>query len=103
MGSDGDFVGDLDELDPDRWLWLPGVDYEAGWLEARSEVEALNDLLAELGIDRCQLKAIADTDAQGRGWVRLAGVPSGWRRLELLLTLARRDRGATASGLEEVA
>jgi hypothetical protein len=89
LESGGDFVGDLEDLDPDRWLWLPGVDYEAGWLAARTEAVALNALLAELGLDRAKLRAVAETDAQGRGLVRLVGAPSGWRRLQLLLALAR--------------
>ncbi|MFJ2579742.1 hypothetical protein [Kitasatospora aureofaciens] len=101
MDSDGDFVGDLGDLDPDAWLWLPGVDYEAGWLSARAEAVALNAILAELGLQRCELRAMADTDALGRGVVRLVGVPGGWRRLELLLRLARVDRGW--AGLDGVA
>ena len=26
------------DLDPDEWLWLPGVDYVAGWQELRAEL-----------------------------------------------------------------
>ncbi|MDH6127578.1 hypothetical protein [Kitasatospora sp. GP82] len=95
-----------EDLDPDAWLWLPGMDYAAGRREARDEADAVNALLAELGVERAELRAVADTDAEGRGMVRLVGVPSGWRRLELLLTLARESggpalglvRGAASSG-----
>ncbi|GAA2154603.1 hypothetical protein GCM10009760_53670 [Kitasatospora kazusensis] len=88
-GDGGFFAGPADGLDPDTWVWLPGVDYASGWRAARDAAEELNAVLAELGVERCHLRAVADTDAQGRGLVRLVGVPFGWRRLELLLTLAR--------------
>ncbi|GAA2751088.1 hypothetical protein [Kitasatospora cinereorecta] len=87
-GDDGlgeELAGDLD---PDAWVWLPGVDYAAGWREARDAAEGLNEILAACGVDRRHLRAVADTDAQGRGWVLLVGVPSGWDRLAELLWLA---------------
>ncbi len=92
-GDGGFFAGLARDLDPDAWVWLPGVDYAAGWRQVQDAAEELNALLAELGVERCHLRAVADTDAQGRGLVRLVGLPHGWRRLELLLTLARECGG----------
>lgn len=83
--------------DPDAWAWLPGVDYAAGWRAARDAAEEVNELLVGCGVERWQLRAIADTDAQGRGWVRLVGPRQGWERLQQLLQLA------TEKAPEEVA
>ncbi|MGK4582555.1 hypothetical protein [Kitasatospora sp. HPMI-4] len=93
MDGDGDFFGGSAEgLEPDAWLWLRGVDYAAGWRQARAAAGELNELLAGCGVERWQLRAIADTDAQGRGVVRMEGVEAGWRRLEELLHLAAEAR-----------
>ncbi|WP_045303392.1 hypothetical protein [Saccharothrix sp. ST-888] len=89
MDGDGDFFGESAEgLEPDEWLWVRGVDYAAGWREAHAAAGELNVLLAGCGVERWQLRAIADTDAQGRGVVRLEGVAAGWLRLEELLAQA---------------
>ncbi|MEU9074934.1 hypothetical protein AB0D22_09665 [Kitasatospora sp. NPDC048538] len=89
MDGDDDFGAELAAgLDPDAWLWLPGVDYAAGWRVARREADELNALLALCGVPRSQLRAIADTDALGGPVVRLEGVAAGWLRLEELLCLA---------------
>ncbi|GAA0662513.1 hypothetical protein GCM10010193_12290 [Kitasatospora atroaurantiaca] len=87
-GDDGVFGELAADLDPDAWVWLPGVDYAAGWREARDAADELNEVLAACGVDRRHLRAVADTDAHGQGWVRLVGVPYGWHRLGELLQLA---------------
>ncbi|MFD9125855.1 hypothetical protein [Kitasatospora sp. NPDC059571] len=88
MDSDDDLFGDLD---PDSWMWLPGVDYAAGWREARDAAEGLNVALAACGVERQQLRAVADTDAAGQGWVRLVGVPAGWQRFGRVLRAIVED------------
>ncbi|MFD8702452.1 hypothetical protein ACFV1W_07500 [Kitasatospora sp. NPDC059648] len=79
-------------LDPDSWMWLPGVDYAACWRVARQTADELNSLLAACGVARAQLRAIADTDAQGAPVVRLDGIAEGWLCLERLLCLAAYAR-----------
>jgi hypothetical protein len=92
LDSDNDLFGDLAaDLDPDSWLWLPGVDYAAGWREARDAADGLNAALAACGVERQQLRAVADTDAAGQGWVRLVGVPAGWQRLGMVLRAIVED------------
>ncbi|MBD0691142.1 hypothetical protein BG452_33895 [Streptomyces sp. CBMA123] len=89
--GDDDFSAELAAgLDPDTWVWLPGVDYAAGWRAARRTANEVNSLLAACGVARTQLRAIADTDAQGAPMVRLEGIADGWLRLEGLLCLAAR-------------
>ncbi|MFI9273813.1 hypothetical protein ACIGXM_24340 [Kitasatospora sp. NPDC052896] len=85
-----------DVLDPDRWLWLPGVDYVAGWRAARKEAEEVNALLLACGVERSALRAVADTDAQGHGVVRLVGGPEGRLLLGRLLDLAAAARDDVA-------
>ncbi|WP_051838409.1 hypothetical protein [Streptomyces sp. NRRL WC-3742] len=93
MDGDDDFGAELAaSLDPDSWVWLPGVDYAAGWRVAREAADQLNALLAAGGVERSQLRAIADTDAQGRPVVRLEGVTAGWLHLEALMRLAANVR-----------
>ncbi|WP_328956826.1 hypothetical protein [Kitasatospora purpeofusca] len=89
MDGDDDFGAELAaSLDPDSWVWLPGVDYAAGWRVAKRTADALNDLLTVFGVSRTQLRATADTDATGYPVVRLEGVAEGWLSLEELLCLA---------------
>ncbi|WP_228718390.1 hypothetical protein [Kitasatospora acidiphila] len=76
------------ELDPEAWLWLAGVDYVSGWRAARIAATDVNALLAQCGVERAQLRAVAATDEQGRGFVKLVGLPQGWLRLEELLQIA---------------
>ncbi|GAA1982230.1 hypothetical protein [Kitasatospora viridis] len=76
------------ELDPEEWLWLTGVDYVSGWRVARDAAAGVNTLLAECGVERTELRAVAATDAEGRGFVKLVGLPQGWLRLEELLRIA---------------
>ncbi|MFB7376672.1 hypothetical protein ACFC6U_16730 [Kitasatospora purpeofusca] len=94
MDGDDDFGAELAaSLDPDSWAWLPGVDYAAGWRVARQTADELNSLLVACGVDRGQLRAIADTDAQGGALVRLEGVLDGGMSLKELLCLAADVRG----------
>lgn len=93
MYGDDDFCAELAAgLDPDSWVWLPGVDYAAGWRVARDAANELNALLAQGGVERSALRAIADTDAMGGPVVRLEGVVAGWLRLEALLRLVANVR-----------
>lgn len=94
LDGDDDFGAELAaSLDPDSWVWLPGVDYAAGWRAARQTADEVNILLAACGVDRSHLRAIADTDAQGGALVRLEGVLEGWMSLKELLCLAANVRG----------
>ncbi|WP_208624386.1 hypothetical protein [Kitasatospora purpeofusca] len=89
MDGDDDFGAELAAgLDPGAWVWLPGVDYAAGWRAAKQAADELNGLLAACGVARAQLRAIADTDASGGPVVRLEGIAEGWLSLEELLCLA---------------
>ncbi|MFE5584513.1 hypothetical protein [Kitasatospora sp. NPDC056531] len=89
LDGDDDFGAELAaSLDPDSWVWLPGVDYAAGWRVARREADELNALLAACGVKRTQLRAVADTHALGGPVVRLEGVAEGWLSLKELLCLA---------------
>ncbi|RKT17988.1 hypothetical protein BX285_2397 [Streptomyces sp. 1114.5] len=97
LDGDDDFGAELAaSLDPDSWVWLPGVDYAAGWRAARRTADELNGLLGLCGVERATLRAIADTDAQGGPVVRLEGVAEGWLSLEELLCLAAHARRAGA-------
>src|SRR5690349_8356988 len=88
LDGDDDFGAELAaSLDPDTWVWLPGVDYAAGWRAARHVADELNALLAACGVDRLKLHAIADTDVQGGPLVRLEGILEGWMSLKELLCL----------------
>jgi hypothetical protein len=85
----GEVVGFAAEVDPDSWLWLPGVDYVTGWQTAQAAVETLRAALASVGLGRDQFTATAGTLSDGRGIVRLKGSLDGVQRLiELLDQLA---------------
>ncbi|MBB4923209.1 hypothetical protein [Kitasatospora kifunensis] len=87
--ADADAVGGWGQgLDPDAWMWVEGVDYAAGWRVARAAATEVNVLLTQCGVPVDELRAVAATDAQGHGEVRLVGLPQGWLRLEQLLRLA---------------
>lgn len=89
LDGDADAVGGWSQdLDPDAWMWLADVDYAAGWRVAHAAATEVNALLARCGVPASELRAVAATDAQGRGEVRLMGLPQGWVRLEELLRLA---------------
>ncbi|MEU6319031.1 hypothetical protein [Streptomyces sp. NPDC047009] len=69
----------------DSGLWVPGVDYMAGWSEAREVADRLNRALLGAGFELSAVRAVASTDDDGRGVVRLAGGLSAVDRLARLL------------------
>lgn len=54
-------------------LWVPGVDYVAGWRSAREAADRLNRALLGVGFELSAVRAVASTDGAGRGVVRLTG------------------------------
>ncbi|MFJ6082634.1 hypothetical protein ACIQI8_14640 [Streptomyces sp. NPDC092369] len=66
-------------------LWIPGTDYLAGWRTAREAADRLNRALLGAGFELSAVRAVASTDEQGRGVVRLAGWPDAADRLAGLL------------------
>ncbi|GCB48559.1 hypothetical protein [Streptomyces sp. NL15-2K] len=79
----------------DFGLWVPDVDYMAGWREARESADRLNRAFLGAGFGLSELRAVASTNEGGRGVVRLAGWPDAVDRLAgLLEALADGDGGA---------
>ncbi|MGW2891364.1 hypothetical protein ACWDDN_39905 [Streptomyces griseoruber] len=66
-------------------LWVRGVDYMAGWRVAREGADHLNFALLLAAFEPSELRAVAGTDDDGRGVVRLVGVPAAAVRLAGLL------------------
>nr|WP_256363042.1 hypothetical protein [Streptomyces sp. TRM70350] len=95
-GAGAEWPGDgLDVTGADFGLWVRGVDYMAGWREARDAADQLN--LAFLGaeFEPSELRAVAATNDDGRGVVRLVGLPDAVVRLAgLLQRLADGEGGA---------
>ncbi|MFJ8274305.1 hypothetical protein ACIQ8G_29170 [Streptomyces sp. NPDC094154] len=76
-------------------LWVRGVDYMAGWRVARESADRLNRALLGAGFEPSEVRAVASTDAEGRGVVRVACWPDAVERLAgLLEALPPRDGGA---------
>ncbi|MEU6573990.1 hypothetical protein [Streptomyces sp. NPDC046805] len=76
-------------------LWVSGVDYMAGWCEARDAADRLNRALLGVGFELSEVRAVAATNEDGRGVVRLAGWPGAVVQLaELLEGRAYGDGGA---------
>ncbi|WP_282702727.1 hypothetical protein [Streptomyces sp. CC219B] len=85
----------LDAASVDSGLWVRGVDYMAGWREARAAADRLNRALLGAGFELSVLRATASTNEDGRGVVRLAGWPGAVDRLaQLLEGRADGDGGA---------
>ncbi|MGV9453661.1 hypothetical protein [Streptomyces sp. NPDC003635] len=85
-GAGAEWHGDgLDVTGADSGLWVSGVDYVAGWREAREAADHVN--LAFLGaeFEPSELRAVAATADDGRGLVRLVGTPGAVMRLAGLL------------------
>lgn len=80
-GTDGEF--DLDEV-----LWLPGIDYVAGWREAQDACDALLTALSAAWPDAAEVKGTALSAADGTGMVRLRLSPSTARALASLINFA---------------
>ncbi|MFE3523981.1 hypothetical protein [Streptomyces sp. NPDC059161] len=95
-GSGEDWLGDgLGVVGADCGLWVPGVDYMAGWRGARESADRLNRALLGAGFELSEVRAVASTDESGRGVVRVAGWPGAVDRLAgLLESVAGRDGGA---------
>ncbi|MFF4757098.1 hypothetical protein [Streptomyces sp. NPDC001292] len=74
-----------DVMGVDHGLWVPGVDYVAGWREAREVADRLNRALLGAGFELSAVRAVASTGEDGRGVVRLAGWPDAVDRLAGLL------------------
>ncbi|MGW4823665.1 hypothetical protein ACWEP4_33140 [Streptomyces sp. NPDC004227] len=86
-GSGGGWLSDgLDDvMGVGHGLWVPGVDYVAGWREAREVADRLNRALLGAGFELSAVRAVASTGEDGRGLVRLAGWPEAVERLAGLL------------------
>lgn len=94
-GSGEDWLNDgLDVAGLDSGLWVSGVDYIAGWREAREAADRLNRALLGLGFELSAVRAVASTDEDGRGVVRLAGWPDVVERLAALLEARVQGGGA---------
>ncbi|MFM9497492.1 hypothetical protein ACKI1Q_28305 [Streptomyces galilaeus] len=86
-GSREDWLGDgLDDVTGvESGLWVRGVDYMAGWAVARDSADRLNRALLGAGFELSQFRAVASTNVDGFGVVRLAGLPDAVDRLVQLL------------------
>ncbi|MEU8974705.1 hypothetical protein AB0D11_36530 [Streptomyces monashensis] len=96
-GSGEGWLNDgLDVPGADFGLWAPGVDYMAGWRKARDAADRLNRALLGVGFELSVVRAVASTDEDGRGVVRLAGWPDAAERLaQFLETHADGEGGAS--------
>ncbi|MBM9505460.1 hypothetical protein [Actinacidiphila acididurans] len=91
MGSDGA------ELNPDDILWAPGIDYVAGWREAKNAAEALATALLTAWPDAEDVTAVAQSAADGSGLVQLHIPPSTARALAALVRGSAAGRGGQRS------
>ena len=66
-------------------VWVPGLDYMPEWLDALEAAAEVNAALVAAGLERGALWAVAGTDDEGRGMVRLRGTPAGARSAAMLL------------------
>ncbi|MEV0225867.1 hypothetical protein [Streptomyces sp. NPDC050704] len=93
-GAGEDWLRDgLDVEGADCGLWVPGVDYMAGWRHAREAADRLNRALLSAGFELSDVRAVASTNEDGRGVVRMAGWPDAVMRLAQRLE-APGDGGA---------
>ncbi|WP_406328315.1 hypothetical protein [Streptomyces sp. NBC_00203] len=96
-GAGEDWLNDgLDVAGADCGLWVPGVDYMAGWRGAREAADRLNRALLGAGFELSQVRAVASTDESGRGVVRVAGWPDAADRLAGLLEAVADGDGDAA-------
>ncbi|MEU2734360.1 hypothetical protein ABZ656_02605 [Streptomyces sp. NPDC007095] len=85
-GSGEDWLSDgLDVAGADCGLWVSGADYMSGWRGAREAADRLNRALLGAGFELSQVRAVASTNEDGRGVVRVAGWPDAVERLAVLL------------------
>ncbi|MFB7497339.1 hypothetical protein ACFC09_22080 [Streptomyces sp. NPDC056161] len=96
-GSGEGWLSDgLDAAGADFGLWVSGVDYISGWREARESADRLNRALLGAGFELADVRAVASTDEDGRGVVRLAGRPVAVDRLARFLEGRADGRGGAA-------
>ncbi|MFE1749814.1 hypothetical protein [Streptomyces anandii] len=97
-GSGESWLGDgLDDVaENDCGLWVPGVDYVQGWRAARAAADRLNRALLGVGFELSLVRAVASTDGDGRGVVRLAGRPEAAELLAGLLEVLANGSGGAA-------
>ncbi|WP_405923484.1 hypothetical protein [Streptomyces sp. NBC_00035] len=96
-GSGEDWLSDgLDIAGADCGLWVSGVNYIAGWRDAREAADRLNRALLGVGFELSQVRAVASTDESGRGVVRVAGRLDAVDRLAVLLEAATSGKGGAA-------
>ncbi|MBK3574302.1 hypothetical protein JHN63_10810 [Streptomyces sp. MBT65] len=69
----------------DSGLWVTDVDYVQGWREVREVADRLNRALLGAGFELSELRAVASTNEEGRGVVRVAGWSGAVNRLAALL------------------
>ncbi|MCH0558296.1 hypothetical protein [Streptomyces sp. MUM 16J] len=94
-GSGEGWLNDGLDLPEDSGLWVSGVDYISGWREAREAADRLNRALLGAGLELSALRAVASTNEDGCGVVRLMGWPAVVDRLAALLEAhADSDGGA---------
>lgn len=95
-GTGAEWPGDgLDTAGVNFGLWVSGVDYIAGWREARDAADRLNPAFLGMDFELSELRAVASTNDEGRGVIRLAGWPGAVDRLARLLeSRADGDGGA---------
>lgn len=96
-GSGEGWLNDgLDLPAADSGLWVSGVDYISGWREAREAADRLNRALLGVGLELSAVRAVASTNEDGHGVVRLTGWPAVVDRLSALLE-ARADSDGGAA------
>ncbi|MFC8126443.1 hypothetical protein [Streptomyces sp. NPDC057302] len=96
-GAGEDWLSDgLGVAGEDFGLWVPGVDYLAGWREAREAADRLNRAFLGAGLELSQVRAVASTNEDGRGLVRMAGSPDAVERLASFLEMAVNGGGGAA-------
>ncbi|MFJ4365739.1 hypothetical protein ACIP4S_16460 [Streptomyces chartreusis] len=96
-GSGEGWLSDgLDVPNADSGLWVSGVDYIAGWREAREAADCLNRALLGAGFELSAVRAVASTNEEGRGVVRLTGWPDAVDRLARVLESHADGNGGAA-------
>ncbi|MEV6755409.1 hypothetical protein [Streptomyces sp. NPDC051214] len=96
-GAGEDWLSDgLGVAGADFGLWVPGVDYVAGWRDAREAADRLNRAFLGAGLELSQVRAVASTDEGGHGLVRMAGSPDAVDRLASFLEVAVDSGGDAA-------